>query len=72
MVHRETYHDYDKATIDRLYAEKEASEETKKLLEENQLPNLAQIFTQRRYVKKDNEYFAEVLSETLKKQGFLK
>jgi len=71
MVHRETYHDYDKATIDRLYAEKEASEETKKLLEENQLPNLAQIFTQRRYVKQDNEHFAGVLHDTLKKQGFL-
>ncbi len=71
MVHRETYHDYDKATIDRLYAEKEASEETKKLLEENQLPNLAQIFTLRRYAKQDNEHFAGVLRDTLKKQGFL-
>jgi len=70
FVHRETYHDYSREDIDRLYAEKEQSEETKQLLEENQLPNLAQIFTQRRYVKADNEHFAQVLIDTLEKQGF--
>ena len=70
FVHRETYHDYDEAAINRIYAEKEASEETRNILEENQLNNLAQVFTQRRYTKKDNEYFANVLKETLAKQGF--
>ena len=70
FVHRETYHDYDEAAINRIYAEKEASEETRNILEENQLDNLAQVFTQRRYTKKDNEYFANVLKETLAKQGF--
>ena len=71
MVHYETYRDYDKESIDRLYAEKENSEETRQLLQENQLPNLAQIFTQRRYVKADNEHFAKVLLDALKKQGFI-
>lgn len=70
MVHRETYHDYDEASINRLYNEKESSEETRRILEENQLENLAQVFTQRRYTKKDNEYFAEVLKDVLRKQGF--
>lgn len=70
LVHREIYHDYDRERIDAIYAEKEQSEETKQLLEENQLPNLAQIFTQRRYVKADNEHFAKVLLDTLEKQGF--
>lgn len=70
MVHRETYHDYDEASINRLYNEKESSEETQRILEENQLENLAQVFTQRRYTKKDNEYFAEVLENVIKKQGF--
>lgn len=70
LVHREVYQDYDKASIDRLFAEKESSEETKQILAENELPNLAQVFTQKRYVKKDNEYFAEVLRKTLEEQGF--
>ena len=70
LVHRETYHDYDERTINRIYAEKEASEETQALLKENGLDNLALEFTQRRYTKKDNEYFANVLKETLLKQGF--
>ena len=71
MVHYETYQDYDKENIDRLYAEKEASEETQQLLRENDLPNLAQIFTQKRYTKADNEHFAKVLLDALKKQGFM-
>lgn len=70
MVHREYYHDYDETSINRLFEDKESSQETKQILEENELPNLAQVFTQRRYVKKDNEYFAQVLLDTLKKQGF--
>ena len=70
LVHRETYHDYSKEDIDRLYSEKENSEETRGLLEENQLPNLARIFTEKRYCKKDNEYFAQVLKDVLQKQGF--
>lgn len=71
MVHYETYRDYDKEKIDHLYAEKESSEETQQLLRENNLPNLAQIFTQKRYVKADNEHFAKVLLDALKKQGFM-
>ena len=71
MVHYETYQDYDKEKIDNLYAEKETSEETKQLLKENNLPNLAQIFTQKRYTKADNEHFAKVLLDALKKQGFM-
>lgn len=70
LVHREVYHDYDKEAIDRLYASKEQSEETCNILKENELPNLAQVFTKKRYVKKDNEYFATVLADALKKQGF--
>lgn len=70
LVHREKYQDYDEDSINRIYAEKESSEETKQILAENELPNLAQVFTLKRYTKKDNEFFANVLLETLKKQGF--
>lgn len=71
MVHHETYKDYTKDDINRLYREKESHPNTLKLLEDNQLDNLAKIFTERRYTKKDNEHFAQVLLEALKKQKFI-
>ena len=70
IVHYDTYHDYSDADIDRLWSEREASEETLRLLEENQLPNLARIFTERRYVKNDNIHFSRKYFEEMKKQGF--
>ena len=71
MIHHEVYEDYTEARINDLYREKEAHPNTQQLLKENQLDNLAQIFTQRRYTKADNEQFAQVLIETLKKQKFM-
>ena len=71
IIHSEVYHDYSSEDIDKLYAEKETSDLTKKLLIENNLDNLAKIFTQKRYTKKDNEYFAEKFLGFLKEQGYL-
>ncbi len=72
FVHREVYQDYNREMIDTLYAEKENHRNTLKLLEENNLPNLARIFTENRYKKGDNEHFAEVLKKVLIKQKFIK
>lgn len=71
VVHNETYQDYSKEAIDNIYSEKEALQETKDLIEENQTENLAQIFTEKRYVKKDNLHFTQVYLDVLKKQGFM-
>lgn len=71
VVHYESYSDYSNDTIDNLYAEKEALEETKKLLEENDLETLAQIFTQNRYPKGMNVDFSKLFLEVIKKQGFM-
>ncbi len=70
VVHYEKYEDYTAAEIDELWAERESSEETRRLLEENDLPNLARIFTERRYVRKDNLAISESYFELLKEQGF--
>ena len=70
VVHRERYHDYTPEQIERIWAEREASEETAGLLEVNQLPNLARIFTERRYTGKDNLLFSRKYFDALKKQGF--
>ncbi len=70
VVHYEQYRNYTSAEIDELWAEREASDLTKRLLEENGLPNLAQIFTQRRYVREDNLAISRSYLALLKEAGF--
>ncbi|MGQ9846656.1 MAG: nitroreductase family protein [Bacteroidales bacterium] len=71
IVHYEKYHDYQPDDIDRIYAEKESLPQTKELLEVNQLETLAQIFTEKRYTRKDNIAFSQSLLQVLKNQGFM-
>lgn len=70
IVHQERYKDYTKEDIDRIYAEKESLEENKKFVEENHKENLAQVFTDIRYTKKDMEFFSQKLLDFIQKQGF--
>lgn len=70
VVHRETYKDYTPEDIDRIWAEREASEETSQLLKANELPNLARIFTERRYTGKDNLAISRSYLEFIKRHGF--
>lgn len=72
VVHQETYVDYTPDMIDELYGEKEALEVNKQFVKENNKETLAQVFTDVRYTKKNNEYFSEVLLKVLKEQGFMK
>lgn len=71
FVHNETYQDYSPQTIDTYYKYKEELEENRHFCEINQKETLAQIFTDIRYTKKDNEAMSAVLLKTLKHQGFL-
>lgn len=71
ILHEECYHEATKEDIDRWYAEKEALPAMKQFVAENNKETLAQVFTDIRYTKKNNEYFSDVLLEVLKKQGFL-
>ncbi len=71
LVHHEVYSDYSTDDINRLYKEKEALEENKAFVEENGKESLAQVFTDIRYKKADNEHFSSALLDVLKKQGFL-
>lgn len=70
VVHYEKYTDYTAAEIDELWAEREESAQTRRLLEENGLPNLARIFTERRYVRKDNLAISVSYLALLKEKGF--
>lgn len=70
IVHEETYRDYKPEKIERLYAYKESLAENKRFIAENAKETLAQVFTDVRYKKEDNERTSEILWESLKKQGF--
>lgn len=72
IVHEDTYHDYTPADIDSHYAAKEALEENKEFVRINNKETLAQIFTDIRYTRKDNETMSAGLMEALRKQGFLR
>ena len=71
VVHNEKYGIFDKEKINRVYQEREASDETRELLEINQKETLAQIFTDNRYKKEDNEFFSAKYMDVLKQQGFI-
>jgi FMN reductase [NAD(P)H] len=71
FVHHETYRDYTPADIDTYYIYKEQLEENRHFCEINHKETLAQIFTDIRYTRKDNEAMSAGLLEALKKQGFL-
>ncbi len=71
IIHKEKYCDYTPASIDEFYSEKEALEENKHFCEINKKETLAQIYTDIRYTKKDNEAMSSGLIEALKRQGFM-
>ena len=70
VIHEEKYKDYLPGDIDRIYKEKEASQQTKELLAINKKETLAQIFTDNRYTEKDNIYFSKQFLRTIVRQGF--
>lgn len=71
FVHEETYTDYLAMDIDKYYETKEHLPENLEFVRINQKETLAQIFTDIRYTRKDNEAMSEGLIDTLKRQGFL-
>ncbi len=71
VVHHETYHDYTRESIDAFYSEKEARNDSMQFVAENKKETLAQVFTDIRYKKADNEAFSKVLLDVLHQQGFM-
>ena len=71
IIHQETYEDYTPERIDRFYTEKENLDENRHFVEINQKETLAQVFTDCRYTRKDNEAMSAGMMEALKAQGFL-
>lgn len=70
VVHNEQYVANSEGRINDLFAEKEALESSAKFVAENGKENLAQVFTDIRYKKADNQHFSAKLLSFLKEQGF--
>ena len=71
FVHEETYNDYLAMDIDKYYEAKEHLPENLEFMRINNKETLAQVFTDIRYTRKDNEAMSEGLIYALKHQGFL-
>ena len=70
VVHMEKYNDYSPEMIKELHREKEESEFYKNIVAENSVPNLASVFTEKRYKKQDNIQMSNAFLTILKNQGF--
>lgn len=70
FLHSETYHPYSSDDINRIYAEKESLPDSAKYIAENNKETLAQVFTDVRYTRSNNEFFSKVYSDFIRKQGF--
>lgn len=71
ILHNETYNDYTPDLINTFYTHKESIEENKHFVELNHKETLAQVVTDIRYKKNDNEIMSANLIDALKQQGFL-
>ena len=71
FVHQETYNDYLGQDIDTYYKYKEELEENRHFVRINHKETLAQVFTDIRYTRKDNEAMSQTLIASLVRQGFL-
>lgn len=69
ILHEEHYHDYTPASIDRCYAEKESLEVNREFVRINHKETLAQVFTDLRYTKKDNEAMSDGLIKAFTPTG---
>ena len=71
IIHNETYRDYSPELIDKFYCPKEALPENQHFVAVNHKQTLAQVFTDIRYTRKDNEAMSAGLIDALRGQGFL-
>ena len=71
FVHQERYNDYMGKDIDTYYYNKEHLPENQHFVRINHKETLAQVFTDIRYTRKDNDAMSKELLATLIRQGFL-
>jgi len=71
VIHYEKYKEFTDEKIEEIYSEKESLGQTKELIEINKTETLAQIFTDKRYTKKDNVNFSKSFLKVIENQNFM-
>ena len=71
VVHQEKYHDYTDEDIDRIHEVRESFPFNQEMVRLNGVRNLAELFTQKRYPKADNEAISQSFIEVCKAAGML-
>lgn len=66
IMHRDTYHDYSDSLINEYYQEIEQQPDAAKFINENGKETLAQVFTDVRYPRENNEVFSVKLIDYLR------
>ena len=67
VLHFETYKEYTDDDINKYYNDFENLEKLKDIVKQNNLSNLAEVFTQRRYTKESGEMFSKKYLDFVKK-----
>ncbi len=70
FVHYEKYHAYSDADIERIHTVREDFPFNQAMVEQNGVRNLAELFTAKRYPRKDNEAISKSLLEFCQQAGF--
>lgn len=71
ISHKETYQDFSEKEILDVYSEKETSELYKQFVKENNVHNLAEVFTKKRYTTAANKSISKSLLKTMQSQNFM-
>lgn len=70
IIHHERYQDYSVEDVIKIYAEKEAREDSRGFVAENGKKTLAQVFTDVRYPRNNNELFSKIYKDFIESKGF--
>lgn len=70
IIHCERYDDYSDEFVAKLYAEKEARDDSKRFVAENKKQTLAQVFTDVRYTREANDCFSKIYRDFIEEKGF--
>ncbi len=70
IMHEETYRHYSDSDIDDIHRQREQFPFNREMVAQNGVRNLAELFTTKRYPRKDNESISAALHEFLTQAGF--
>lgn len=71
IIHHEQYHELTASEVKKIYHHKESLDINKAFVKENNKETLAQVFTDVRYSRENNELFSKKFLDFLRKQNYI-